>query len=84
MTPTQNQQNEINEFIDGYGADTVKEYGQTFFEIISTLNRPCTPSAAFVLDVTEKLSSIYRLISALELKSDVITPGHNFLKQSDN
>jgi len=65
MKANRNQE-AINEFFEGYGFDTIKEYGQTFFDLISLLQQKQITSNAFAEDLTGKLSSMYRLISALE------------------
>ena len=67
MTYNQNQQAAINDFLEGYGPETLKEYGTVFLEVITAIQHPNRiNTATFVLDISEKFASLYKLISALE------------------
>jgi len=65
MTDVKNQE-AINSFFEGYGFNTLKEYGQTFFDVINLLEQNPIASKAFKEDLYGKFSSIYRLLASIE------------------
>lgn len=59
-------QKAIDEFFEGYGDATFKEYGNTLFELVSILKEKEVLSREFEKEVFSKLNSLHRLISNLE------------------
>lgn len=62
----------INDFFEGYGRDSIKEYGQTILDLLLLVKANKSLSDEFEEGLTGKLNSLYRLISNLspEQKKD--------------
>lgn len=65
----------INDFFEGYDKETLKEYGNTFFALISVLKENDVLTNDFEKDTFSKFMSLLKLIS--ELKPTVIKPEYS-------
>jgi hypothetical protein len=65
----------INEFFQGYENDTLKEYGNMLFSLISILKETDTLTKEFEKDTFSKLMSLHKLIS--EIKPTGIRPEYS-------
>lgn len=63
---TNRQQTAINEFLEGYGSNTLKEYGQTMFDLLQATKAPNLLCEEMEQDVTVKFNSLFRLIANLQ------------------
>jgi hypothetical protein len=65
----------INDFFEGYENETLKEYGNTLFSLISILKENDTLTTSFEKDTFSKLMALHKLIS--ELKPTGIKPEYS-------
>ncbi len=66
---------DINDFFEGYNKETLKEYGNTFFALISILKENDVLTNDFEKDTFSKFVSLLRLIS--ELKPTIMKPEYS-------
>ena len=65
VTKSENQQ-VINEFFEGYGHETAKEYGQTFFDVMQVLQTGERMTSEGMEDLTGKFSILQTLINEIQ------------------
>jgi|GEM_PF-4578734 len=65
MTTNEKNQLAINEFYEGYGEETAKEYGQAILDLVLLLQSGGQATPSLLLDTTGRLNSLYRLISSI-------------------
>jgi len=53
----------INDFFEGYGRDTIKEYGQTILDLQMVLKQNKILTDEFEEDLSSKFNSLYKLVS---------------------
>jgi hypothetical protein len=70
-----NNEKAIATFFEGYGSQTVTEYGKTFFDVLHILQQGNEATGNFLQDVTAKFLSVYTLLT--EINPGITTQEQN-------